>query len=189
MTIDMNQAMPTVNGQCVTIGMMALPITEQVAQRYLQLIEELGDEMKRVRGWKSEVSRRLGVDQSYISRLIDRERVSIGIDAVEEAVRRLRIRRDFFYDAAKPRTYHDYEDGHSYEAWSDFVRTVSGKTMRPLERKTLESVRFYVGKPTVALYEAWLLTLRGMTQAASPAAVALNQGVDEELDENGITRV
>jgi hypothetical protein len=162
--------------------------SERAAKRYLKLIEELGDELGAPKhGWKSAVARALGMDQSYISKILSRERMSIGVDAVESAVRHLRLDRDYFWGPREPRSYRDYltkspNDGPPYPAWYEFLDSVAGKSLTADERATLASARFAHGEPTTQLYEGWLFLLRNMLTAADlPLVVTATQSVDAKI--------
>jgi hypothetical protein len=137
--------------------------TERAARRYLRLIEELGfEEGAPKHGWKSAVARRLGVDQSYVSRLLSRDRISVGADSVEKAVTRLKIRRDYFDAAREPRSYKDYLGNEPvFAAWRDFLRTPVARTMTEEERVALTSMILPAGdEPTQSFYEGVLFMLR-----------------------------
>lgn len=68
------------------------------ATRYRVLVDQLADEAGRpARGWQSEVARRLGVDRSYISKLLDPETdFAVGVEAIERSCERLGLKRTFF---------------------------------------------------------------------------------------------
>ncbi|MDH5492944.1 MAG: helix-turn-helix domain-containing protein [Myxococcales bacterium] len=52
----------------------------------------------------------------------------------------------------------------SYPAFAEFLKSELGRSMSADERETLASVRFRHGRPTVALYQSWLLGMRsGLT--------------------------
>ena len=87
--------------------------TRLSSRRYALLVDQLGDELGRAYGWQSRVARRLGIDQSTINRLVRRERATVGSDAIDRAVLRLRIDSRFFYDASlgDDPDYRDYAKG------------------------------------------------------------------------------
>ena len=81
----------------------------RAAERYQALIEQLGDELGKPWGWKSAVARKLGVRQPYVGMILSGKRAGIGMDAVERAIARLGIRREFFFgDFAETPHYRDF---------------------------------------------------------------------------------
>lgn len=66
-------------------------------RRYLTLIEQLGDELGRARGWKSAVARKLGVTPQYVNQLLSGKRDSVGHDVIKRAGERLGITPAFFF--------------------------------------------------------------------------------------------
>lgn len=162
MSVDINPAMSTVKPIRATSGRVT-EVSELAASRYVLLLKELGAEMKYKRGWISEVAGRLEMDQGYLSRLLNLERTSIGIDLVARACANLNLKYDFFYGRAEPKSYKHFIGGHEdapYQGWWDFRATKAGMSMSPDERLTLASIRFADGDPDSTLYEIFLLVMR-----------------------------
>jgi transcriptional regulator with XRE-family HTH domain len=165
--------------------------SERAAARYVRLAEEIGREVGLKYGWPSEAARRLGVSQSYLSRLLSKERTSIGLDKVQRAIKRMHLSPDYFYGPREPASYHDYMTGREppYAAWAEFIATEVGRSMTPDERSTMATTRFH-GEPTVALYQGWLLHMRGQIKSStSEAARTLNDELDAELKLRNAKRI
>lgn len=64
-------------------------------QRYLELIDRLGRDMDRPRGWRRRVADQLGIDESTLSKIIAGKRV-VGWELAERAVERLKLPGDYF---------------------------------------------------------------------------------------------
>lgn len=189
MSQDIDTDWPTVNENEVTAGMVPAD-SERAAARYVRLVQEIGRELGMRHGWKSEVARRLDVDQSYLSRLLSRERTSVGVEKIQQAVRRMRISHEYFYGVKDPVTYRDYivRSEPPYAAWREFLDTELGRSMTADERSTLASPRFH-RDPTVALYQGWLLHMRGELRTTREAVTALNESLDQELSSRNAKRI
>ena len=68
------------------------------AERYAQLINELGEQMAHRYGWKAATARILQVHPSYISKVLKGEINSIGGEVIGKAVQALSLNPDFFMD-------------------------------------------------------------------------------------------
>jgi transcriptional regulator with XRE-family HTH domain len=75
---------------------------DDASRRYLKVVETLGTSLNRRYGWQAEVARRLGVDRSLVSRLVNGERTSVGVEAQQRAVERLRLPGDYFTAVVEP---------------------------------------------------------------------------------------
>ncbi len=73
--------------------------SERLFRRYAWLVHQLGNELGNVRGWIRRAAERLGVHESYVSKIIRGQVETVGADAIEKAIERLHLRREFFYDA------------------------------------------------------------------------------------------
>lgn len=159
-----NVRVPAVNNDRARVALDMRVESVRARRRYLQLINELGvEEGAPAHGWKSRVARRLGVHQSFVSRLVAEQRVNIGADSYEKAVAHLRLRREFFHDAREPRSYRDYlgtppsstanvEPNHA--AWHAFVKSPIGVGLEPAVRVMLASIVFPYGQePPSGFYE------------------------------------
>lgn len=148
----------------------------RASQRYLKLIEELGRERGGERGWIPSVARQLGVDQSHIWRLVNQERVSVGAEALEKAMRRLRLSSDYFFGRTEPTSYRDYVGAAGgagparglepeYAALDEFLRSKAGVSASAAERDFLVSLTLpEETQPTVAFYEGVLFMLRNLVE-------------------------
>lgn len=149
-----------VNVSRVTNDMMPTAETERAATRLRDLLLEIGEELGNKHGWKMEAARRTGLHQTYIAKLLSRERTTIGLQAVERVAKKMGISVDFFR-APDARSYKAFRTGVPYEAWSEFCATPDGRGMSETERTTLATIRFARHEPTVGLYLALLYALRG----------------------------
>lgn len=66
------------------------------SKRYVQLVQQLGDERGRRYGWRSEVARLLDVHPSYVSRIAAGEQTTIGRDAIERAIEHVGLPASYF---------------------------------------------------------------------------------------------
>jgi transcriptional regulator with XRE-family HTH domain len=82
-------------------GRVCTVTTRDLTPRYIQLVNELGDEMGRTRGWRRRAADRLGIDESTLSRILKGTR-SVGWDLAERAIERLDIEREFFTSERAP---------------------------------------------------------------------------------------
>lgn len=149
---------------------------ERAKQRYLRLIEELGaEEGAPDHGWKSRVARRLGIDQSFVSRLVRRDRLSVGADSIDKAVAKLRIRREYFYDQREPTSYTDYIAGGNeptFSGWRTFRESPIGRAISEDERVALCSITLPDGaEPTAAFYEGMLYMVQNRITRAEAERV------------------
>lgn len=67
------------------------------AERYRLLVVQMADELQRERGYKAEIARRLGIHPFYVTR-VERGGQSVSERTIDDACRRLYLRRDFFTD-------------------------------------------------------------------------------------------
>lgn len=65
------------------------------ARQYRRLIEGLGEEIGRPRGWKQKVAERIGISPSHLSKIMAEER-GVGRDLAERAAERLGIHPSYF---------------------------------------------------------------------------------------------
>lgn len=80
------------------------------AQRFVQLVHELGDDLGKKRGWKQAVAQKLDIHPSYLSKILRGDFRSISDEATARAARRLGIEPSFFTDA-QVRSYVEYLKG------------------------------------------------------------------------------
>jgi len=123
---------------------------EFAAGRYRRLAEGLGDAYygRPKAGWKSKVARRLGIDVSYLTRIVKGERVGVGLDMIEEAVRRVPIRRAYFAPGPVPNATVEDADWRDYleiEAEADAARARAASVPRWPASMTAVTGRFMAG--------------------------------------------
>lgn len=75
---------------------------DRVSERYVTLIKMLGASMGHRHGWRAEVARQLGIHGSYITRLLNGERVTVGREYVDRAIGKGLASPDFFYGDKAP---------------------------------------------------------------------------------------
>lgn len=162
--------------------------SERAAARLMLLVQELQDELGGRYGSQAKIARQLGIDQPLVSKLMSRERTSVGLATVENARVKMGLRHEFFFGPAEPRTYRDYTGGDEdapYPAWKDFVLTDVGKSMTEDERVALASFRFPNGDATVAFYTIVLMVMRSeLSSEKRAAALAESMKLQKENDED-----
>lgn len=84
-----------------------MPKHDVRTRRYLELIDQLADEAGRKHGWKKRAADRLGVHQSYITKLESGNFVSIGPEAADAAARNLGMSPAYFR-SERPVPYRDF---------------------------------------------------------------------------------
>lgn len=143
-------------------------------RRYLALLNELLDERRGKHGAQSEVAELVGLDRSYMSRLANGQRVSVGIEKIEQAIQGLRLSPAYFFGPKEPRSYRDYlNHDPPFAAWAEFLQTQPGQSMTAAEKDALRSLDLASWEPTVAFYSHILLALRSLP--ADDAAQSLEQ--------------
>lgn len=80
------------------------------SDRYRNLIHFMGERYRFARGWKAKVAGKLGVHPSYLGRVLSGEVEEVGVEIIERACERLRIKRDFFFAEKN----HPYPDHYRY---------------------------------------------------------------------------
>lgn len=182
-----NQTKANVKVSSVTTGDVAI-VSERAAQRLVLLAREFMREMDGKHGAQAAFLRRVGMDQGTLSKLLKGERISVGLQTVEKARKAFNLKHEYFHGAREPGTYHDYVGGDldaPYEAWFDFIGTELGKSMSAAERRTLASIVFEAGDPTVMTYIGFLVTLRGqITPAQRTKLMADSARLDRENRED-----
>jgi hypothetical protein len=162
------------------------PTSEDVraANRYLLLVEELIREYadrsdketqrSRERGAISHIAAELGVKQSSLSKILSHDRRA-GPAVVRAAIKRLRIREEYFYAPKEPVTYRDYiARGKEpiFPAWKTFLERDSGRSMKPHEREIVAATPITDGmEPTWQFYEAQLFAQRTLLTRAEVGMV------------------
>lgn len=159
---------------------------ERASKRYIQLIEELGNEGEgRIHGWQTRVARQVNIDQSYISRLARKEKIAPRANAIERAITALKLRPEFFYGVPEPRSYHDYTFGNEpvFQGWIEFRADHLGRSITPEERTALTSLVLPDGwDPTKGFYDGMLLNLRNLiTKKEMERGVQKANELDEKL--------
>jgi hypothetical protein len=64
--------------------------------RYVELIEELGEQVGRARGWRRRAAEQLGINESTLSKILKGTRL-VGMDLAERAIERLKLDSDYFW--------------------------------------------------------------------------------------------
>ena len=159
---------------------------ERASQRYIKLIEELSHEEEgRKHGWQSRVARLVDIDQSYISRLSRKEKVNPRADAIERAMAALRLRPEYFYGVAEPRSYHDFTYGNepTFPGWMEFRSKPPGNSLTEGERIKLTSIVWSDGEaPSAAFYEGTLFNIRQfVTKSEMERGIQKAAELDEKL--------
>ena len=100
-----------------------MPKRDPKSRRFVQLIEQLAAEYERRHGWKKRVADRLGVHQSYVTKLIAKgSTITVSDDVLRRAARALDIEPRFF--SAKSGHYSDFrpdDDLVRYRDQPDFA--------------------------------------------------------------------
>lgn len=155
--------------------------TVRLAERYDALIRQLGEEVGTKRGWIAHVARRLGVSPSYVSMIVNGTRAGVGVEAIESAIARLGLKREFFYGTGAISHYRNYlknaaekyptpratrtaavaDRAHTPPAaFLKFAQSPTGKTMTPAEHELLSRLRFSERDLLPLAYEFFLAGLR-----------------------------
>jgi transcriptional regulator with XRE-family HTH domain len=141
-------------------------VEERAARRYAALVWQLADEMGQKYGWRSRVARKLGVSQPYISQIANGDRTGIGIKAIESAIKKLPLERDYFYgEHAGTPHYSGFVPSRvataaAYPALDEFLATAEGKAITEDELEFLRSYRASHGEPTTVTYHYALMGFR-----------------------------
>jgi len=167
-------------------------ISDRATARLRLLVAELEREYVaehgKVRGSQSAIAKQLGLDQGMLSAICVSQTRNAGQKYIENARRGCNLKYEYFHGPRTPRSYHDYVGGSMdapYEAWFDFILTELGRTMSVGERLTLASMRFEDREPSIALYQVFLLDLRGHGDPSKSARrVAINERLDRENKED-----
>lgn len=77
--------------------------------RFRRLINELGDEEGRSRGWIQRVADRLDVSHGTVQKWNAGERGNVGGEVLAKAIEKLKLDPSYFYGAAEPRSYRDFQ--------------------------------------------------------------------------------
>jgi transcriptional regulator with XRE-family HTH domain len=156
------------------------------------LIRELAAEHEAPRhGWRVRVATRLGIDQSFLSRLLNGGRAVIGADSVDKAVHHVGVSRAYFAAPGPAVSYRDYLGAEAevrepaFPGWVDFIASPIGHEIKGHERRALASIVFEHGEPTAAFYEGVLYMLRNrVTPAEMERGVAKAVELAEKLQQN-----
>jgi hypothetical protein len=123
------------------------------------------------------------------------DRRGVGIDAIEKAIKRLRIDRSFFYG---PHTgdphYKDFQSGPSsappdgHPALVEFLAGPVGQGVRPHELAILRGASFDEGHPTARWYELLLTAIReGASAPDAAASVEVTASAEDRARSRGMT--
>jgi hypothetical protein len=141
---------------------MAKEAAERARRRYLSLIDQLEKERGSRWGWQTEVAKLISVDSSYLATA--RTRGSVGIDAVERAIKGLGLDRQYFYGEGPDEIdYHGFlisrvDEELAYAELQRFLETPIGATATGDE---IAELRMYRGKkrPDLATYQTVLVSI------------------------------
>ncbi len=106
---------------------------ELAAARYRELVNQLGAELGRKRGWKARVARKLGVHPSYISKVVAGGAAASGGEVIDRATARIGLRRAFFYDPSA-----DISDYREYLLSPDERAGLAGLSARLLRPRSMD---------------------------------------------------
>lgn len=173
------------------------PEDARASKRYVFLVEELireyaaasGKDSQRSREWGalSHVAETLGVSQPTLSKVLSGSRKA-GSAAVRQAIKRLRIRDEYFYGPREPASYREFMTRGKeplFSAWRKFLeQPESGQTMTPAEREVVAMAVVPDGRePTVAFYAAHLFALRNLlTRSEMNRAIEKSNEVQKVAD-------
>jgi transcriptional regulator with XRE-family HTH domain len=152
--------------------------THHQKERYRELLVELLTEEGGVdkHGSKSRAARRLGIDQSYVSKILTGER-SAGLESIDAAVTKLRIQRAYF-DAPLGATYRSFRGQQQgpalHPALAAFLATPQGSQVTPDELEVLRAAHYGKGRVTRRWHELLLFAIRegySPDEAAESASV------------------
>jgi hypothetical protein len=154
----------------------------RTSSRFVRLLYELRDESSDTRGWKARAAKLLGMDPGFVSKLVSGERTNVGFKSVEEAMQRLRLRREYFFGDEEPTSYRDYQ-GSQHPALKRFLRTTLGQTVDKDELVLLESCDFgdRSAGVTASTYHAILSAVRNFGPKDATKSVR-NRTTGETLD-------
>lgn len=147
------------------------------ARRYLRLVEQIGDELQRKRGWKTRASERLGVSDAFIGQVLTGEK-DAGGDAIALAIERIKIDPRFFFDE-KLGEEPDYAQHLRWKsepaekmpaAWDEFMRTIAPSLrLTPEETAWLRAIRTHRATATSYL-QALIIRRDGLSPEDAEAS-------------------
>jgi len=181
-----------VNGDSATAAPQAAD-GDQATRRYKRLIRELADEHGAPKhGWGVRVATRLGIDPSFLSRLVSGEKKIVGADSIDKAVHHLGIHRGYFEDPTDPVSYREYLGAElplrepTFPGWLEFIMSPIGYDVTASERRTLASIVFEDGyEPLASFYEGMLYMLRNrLTPAEAARGIAKAKDLAEQMQQN-----
>jgi hypothetical protein len=185
---DINMTVAQVNVFRATDHPVAkVPTSEDVraSRRYRALVEELireyaerNDTKKtqraREHGAISHIAAELGLKQSSLSKIQSEDR-NAGSSVIRAAMKRLRIREEYFYGVKEPSSYRDYVPHGKepiFSGWKEFLGRDSGQSMTPKEREIVALAPVPDGwEPTWQFYEAQLFAQRSLLTRAEVGRV------------------
>lgn len=98
---------------------------DEIAQRrYADLIRELGDELRGVRGWKRMVAEKLSISPAHLSRVLHGKKRA-GLEAMEAAADRLGFDVAYFFDTSSgKRSYREFMEPEPVDMLGEAEATV-----------------------------------------------------------------
>jgi transcriptional regulator with XRE-family HTH domain len=152
--------MSVVNDIRMTLGMMVRKANkiagQRAARRLLALIAELQGEEREEFG-VTEAARRVGIDQGYLSKLMSKERDSLGLSQTEAAAKKVGVDQAYFLGEEEPRSYHDFlrgRGGHSPvpQSLQDFLASPVARDIKPEHEEELRTTAHAKGDPGFESY-------------------------------------
>lgn len=115
------------------------------------LVEGLGELYGRPGyGWQARVARRLGLSPSYVSRLLSGARVGVGFGAIEQAVQRVPLRREFFSPGPSPGEHPSDADWRDYIADQEGTAPAIQNRWQELSGRAMRFIRRHRHDPQLA---------------------------------------
>ncbi len=154
---------------------------ERAVHRAILLIRQLADEYGGPRQWgvKTKVAQRTGISSDYVTKILNRARVSLGLEAIETIGKKVGVRREFFYDdTVRDPHYRDYliarvlrERPDHFVKWQAGALAMGLEVPSEVEEQMLESgLRMGVQSPEdwMHIYRIIMSSRRGKAAPASP---------------------
>lgn len=165
-------------------GMGASPEKELSSRRYIQLVRDLLEEAGGKHGAKKAIADQLHVSADYIGKLLSGERTTVGVEAIERAIKHMGLSRDYFYKHPRQRLHFREWQLPTGDAVHPVFREWLAKKPRGLsfeEYEALASIPF--AEPKSWKYDMILDMMRGRTEQPDEQADA-----EDRDDGSGIRR-
>lgn len=162
------------------------------SERYVQLVRDLYEEYGANHGAQRQVAIQLRVTPDYVSKILRGDRSSVGVVAIERAINKFGVGRDYFYKPSERRVW-----------YGDYLSPSGGSEVNPAFHQWLSSTdhRLTYGEyealsalpmtdPAPWKYQAILATMRanaGMPREPDVRGEA-GGGDDDDGDASGLHR-